>query len=109
MLLSIAVYYKKQPELVHRFNVQILLILVFIDIFWLLIMGFVWSHDENDSEYWKELTTMHSLVRLGVWGELLLSITIICILGIDYKQSYGKWLNPTDLNYESKNNEMINY
>ena len=108
MLLSIAVYYKKQPELVHKFNVQIMLILVLIDIFWLLIMSFVWTHDENDSEYWKELSTMHSLVRIGVWGELLLSCTIIGILFIDYRQEYGKILNPIDLNYESKNNELMN-
>ena len=107
MLLSIAVYYKKQPELVHRFNVQVLLILVLIDIFWLLIMRFVWSHDNDDSEYWKELTTMHSLVRFGVWGELLLSCIIIGILFFDYKQVYGKNLNPLDLNYESKIDEPM--
>ena len=110
LLLSIAVYYKKQPELVHRFNAQILLILVLIDIFWIIIMSFIWSHNENDSEYWKELTTMHSLVKFGVWGELLLSCTIIVILFVDYKQVYGKNLNPIDLNYETKNDEsMINF
>ena len=49
MLLSIAVYYEKKPELVHRFNFQIMLILILIDIFWLLIIGFVWEHDEKDN------------------------------------------------------------
>ncbi len=73
-------------------------------------MKFVWSHDNNDSEYWKELSTMHSLVRWGVWGELLLSCSIIVILFIDYKEVYGKNLNPIDLNYENKSNDpMINY
>ena len=73
-------------------------------------MKFVWSHDDTDSEYWKELITMHNLVRWGVWGELLLSCTIIVILFIDYKQVYGKNLNPIDLNYESKSNDpMMNY
>ena len=81
-----------------------------IDVFWLLIMSFVWSHDDSDSEYWKELTTMHGLVKLGVWGELLLSCAIIVILFLDYKQVYGKNLNPIDLNYESKSNDpMMNY
>ena len=109
MLLSIAVYYKKQPELVHRFNVQILLILVFIDIFWLIIMGFVWTHDKDDSEYWKELSTLHSLVRWGVWAELLLSCGIIGLLFFDYKESYGSYLNPLSLNYDNKKNDpMIN-
>ena len=107
MLLSIAVYYKKQPELVHRFNVQICLILIFIDIFWLIIMGFVWSHYYNDSEYWKELSTLHNLIKYGVWGELLLSCAITSILFLDYKQIYGSYLNPLDLNYESKNNDPI--
>ena len=73
-------------------------------------MSFVWSHDDSDSEYWKELTTIHSLVKLGVWGELLLSCAIIVILFWDYKQVYGKNLNPIDFNYESKNDEpMINF
>ena len=107
MLLSIAVYYKKQPELVQRFSVQILLILVFIDIFWLIIMGFVWSHDKDDSEYWKELSTLHSLVRWGVWGELILSCVIIGLLFIDYKESYGNFLNPLSLNYENKKNDPM--
>jgi len=107
LLLSIAVYYKKQPELVQRFSVQILLILVFIDIFWLIIMGFVWSHDKDDSEYWKELSTLHSLVRWGVWGELILSCVIIGLLFIDYKESYGNFLNPLSLNYENKKNDPM--
>ena len=110
LLLSIAVYYKKKPELVHRFNVQILLVLVLIDVFWLLIMSFVWSHDDSDSEYWKELTTLHGLVKFGVWGELLLSSAIIVILFFDYKEAYGKIINPLDFNYESKNDDpMINF
>ena len=110
MLLSIAVYYKKQPELVHRFNVQICLILILIDIFWLIIMGLVWTHDENDSEYWKELSTLHYIVRYGVWGEPLLSCAITGILFYEYKQTYGSYLNPLDLNYESKNNDpILNY
>ena len=74
-------------------------------------MSFVWEHDEaNDSVYWKELTTLHGLIRYGVYGELILSCVIIGILFIDYKQIYGKNLNPLDLNYESKNiDPMINY
>ena len=107
LLLSIAVYYKKQPELVHRFNVQILLILILIDIFWLIIMSFVWEHDNEDSEYWKELSNLHGIIKYGVWGELLLSCVIVVILFLDYKEIYGKNLNPLDLNYESKNNDPI--
>jgi hypothetical protein len=66
-------------------------------------MGFVWSHDKDDSEYWNELSTLHSLVRYGVWAELLLSCSIIGLLFVDYKQSYGNYLNPISLNYENKN------
>ena len=105
MLLSIAVYYEKKPELVHRFNFQIMLILILIDIFWLLIIGFVWEHDEKDNEYWKELSGLHSLVRYGVIGELLLSCTIVILLFLDYRQVYGKLLNPLDFNYQNKNDE----
>ena len=110
LLLSIATYYKKQPELVHKFVVQVLIILVFIDLFWILIMRFVWSHDKDDSEYWKGLSTLHSLIRYGVYGELIISATIICLLFLDYKDRYRVNLNPLNFNYENKSNEqMMNY
>ena len=73
-------------------------------------MGFVWEHDNKDSEYWKELITLHSLIKYCVWGELLLSFGIICLLFIDYRETYGKNLNPIDFNYENKKTEpMINF
>ena len=65
-------------------------------------MGFVWTHENNDSEYWKELSTLHNIVRYGVWGEFLLSCAVIGILFFYYKQIYGSYLYPLDLNYESK-------
>ena len=110
LLLSIATYYKKQPELVHKFIVQVLIILVFIDIFWLFIMSFVWSHDKDDTEYWQGLTTLHGLIRYAVYAEVILSGTIICLLFLDYKQTYGNNLNPLNLNYDNKKDEqMMNY
>ena len=109
LLLSIATYYKKQPELVHKFIVQVLFILVFIDLFWLLIISFVWSHDKGDTDYWKGLSTLHSLIRYAVYGEIILSAIVIVLLFIDYKQTYGNNLNPLNLNYESKKDEIMNY
>ena len=70
-------------------------------------MSFVWEHDNEDSEYWKELSNLHGIIKYGVWGELLLSFAIVVILFLDYKEIYGKNLNPLDLNYESKNNDPI--
>ena len=73
-------------------------------------MSFVWSHDKDDTEYWKGLTTLHGLIRYAVYGEIILSGTIICLLFLDYKQTYGNNLNPLNLNYESKKDEqMMNY
>ena len=90
--------------------VQVLIILVFIDLFWLLIMGFVWSHDKDESEYWKGLSTLHSLIRFAVYGETLLTAVIIGLLFLDYKDTYKVNLNPLNFNYDNKNNEqMMNY
>ena len=71
--------------------------------------AFVWSHDNDDTEYWKGLTTLHSLVTYGVYGEIILSCIIIGLLFLDYKQTYGNNLNPLNLNYENKKDEMMNY
>ena len=109
LLLSFATYYKKQPELVHKFIVQVLFILVFIDLFWLLIISFVWSHDKGDTEYWEGLSTLHFLIRYAVYGEIILSAIVIVLLFLDYKQTYGNNLNPLNLNYENKKDEMMNY
>ena len=110
LLLAIATYYKKQPELVHKFIVQVMIILLFIDLFWVLVINFVWSHDKDDNDYWASLSTLHSLIKFSVYGEMILSATIIGLLFVDYKQTYGNNLNPLSLSYENKNNEhMINY
>ena len=70
-------------------------------------MGFVWEHDEKESEYWKELTSLHNLVTYGVWGEVLLSCAIEVLLFLDYKDNYGKYLNPLQFDYENKNNNPM--
>ena len=107
LLLAIATYYKKQPELVHKFIVQILIILLFIDVFWVIVINFVWSHDKNDTEYWAGLSTLHSLIKYAVYGEALLTAIIIGLLFLDYKQTYGNNLNPLSLSYENKNSDQI--
>ena len=107
LLLAIATYYKKQPELVHKFIVQILIILLFIDVFWVIVINFIWSHDKNDTEYWAGLSTLHSLIKFAVYGEALLTGIIIGLLFLDYKQTYGNNLNPLSLSYENKNSDQI--
>ena len=95
------------PELVIKFIVQISIVLVIIDIVWLFIMSFVWTHENNDSDYWKGLSTMHSMVRCAVYGELILSTSIIGILFYYYYQRFKVRLNPLDFNYNMKNNEEM--
>ena len=81
--------------------------LLFIDLFWLLIISFVWSHDKDDTEYWAGLSTLHSIIKYAVYGEIALTVTIIVILFLDYKQTYGNNLNPLNLNYDNKKDEQI--
>ena len=70
-------------------------------------MSFVWEHGENDSDYWKSLSGMHSLVRYAVYGELLLTLSIIGLLFYYYQVKYSVKLNPLNFNYNLKNNEHI--
>ena len=73
-------------------------------------MRFVWSHDKDDTEYWAGLLTLHSIIKYAVYGEIALTVAIIVILFLDYKQTYGNNLNPLSLSYENKSNEqMMNY
>ena len=73
-------------------------------------MSFVWSHGKDDTEYWSGLSTLHSLIRYAVYGEIILSAVIVGLLFLDYKQTYGNNLNPLNLNYENKKDEqMLNF
>ena len=73
-------------------------------------MAFVWSHGEDDTEYWGALSTLHGLIRYAFYWEIILSCIIIGLLFVDYKQTYGNNLNPLNLNYDNKRDEqMMNY
>ncbi len=74
-------------------------------------MSYSWKHDEDDNEYWKGLSLLHSLVKYCVFGELILSFLIIVLLFHDYKQTYNVNLNPLNFDYSLNKNEehIMNY
>ena len=111
LLLGIATYYKRQPSLMHKLIVQILLLLTLIDVFWIFLIGGVWEHNEKDTEFWGSLSLIHTLVKVGAYVEIILSLTIVGILFVDYKQTYNTVLNPLNFKYNdvSKNGPMMNY
>ena len=72
-----------------------------------MMMSFVWQHGDGDSDYWKGLSGMHSLIRYGVYVELILSSSIIGILFYYYQATFKVKLKPLDFNYNLNNNDEI--
>ena len=94
----------------HKLIVQILILLIIIDIFWLFIISAIWEHNDKDTEFWGSLSFIHSLVKLGAYLEIIISVVTVAILFIDYKQTYNTILNPLNFKYsEDKNLSMMNY
>ena len=94
----------------HKLIVQILLLLTLIDIFWIFIIRGVWEHNEKDTEFWGSLSFIHTLVKIGAYIEIILSLTIVGILFVDYKQTYNTVLNPLNFKYnDDSKNAPMNY
>lgn len=65
-----------------------LILLVIADIIWVSVMSGVWSHDGESSQYWKDLSKIHSFGIIMAYLECLLKLLIVAYLAYDYKQKY---------------------
>ena len=62
VLIIIGLFYTKFPKLITKISVHIYVGLCILDLIWLIIMMFVWTHGEGSSTFWKSLSFMHNLI-----------------------------------------------
>ena len=88
ILVIIGLFYDKYPKLILKISIHIYIGLCILDLIWLIIMMFVWTHGEGSSRFWKSLSFMHNFIYwFGVF-ELIGKCYLIILLSNEFKQ-YG--------------------
>ena len=110
-------FYNRTPKITTKIIIQLLAILSFADIIWIIFFSGAWTHlskeeraksGNNDSEdviqYWDSLWFIHGFVYFLSFVELILKLLLLYYLIVDYKGKYslGDLLN---LNYDETNND----
>ena len=111
-------FYNRTPKITTKIIIQLLAILSFADIIWIIFFSGAWTHlskeeraksGDNDSEdviqYWDSLWFIHGFVYFLSFVELILKLLLLYYLIVDYKGKYslGDLLN---LNYDETNNDV---
>ena len=110
-------FYNRTPKITTKIIIQLLAILSFADIIWIIFFSGAWTHlskeeraksGNNDSEdviqYWDSLWFIHGFVYFLSFVELILKLLLLYYLIVDYKGKYslGDLLN---LNYDETNKD----
>ena len=78
-----------KQKTVNRFQIQILLISLLFDIFWILKYNSYWCHGEETSELWQSLSLIHNCAfYLGI-VECLIKIIIVLFIYQDFTKIQG--------------------
>ena len=73
LLIVLNQYYNKYPMLIQKIHFHGNIVMILIDIIWLIIMSFVWSHSQdknNKIKYWSSIKLIHNIVYYLVFIEI---------------------------------------
>ena len=62
ILIITCLFYNKYPKLILKISIHIYIGLCILDLIWLIIMMFVWTHGKGSSQFWKSLSIMHNFI-----------------------------------------------
>jgi hypothetical protein len=68
--------------------IQILVLLSFYDIIWMIFSFPVWSHDRQSDIFWNSLSSIHTMGKIFAVIELALKFITIFFLFNSYKTKY---------------------
>lgn len=69
---------------------QIVLLGIIFDLVWLILMASIWSHKDNDSEYWNSLSWMHNLIYYFSFVEIIIKGILVYLIFANLgKAHYG--------------------
>ena len=86
-------FYNQNPKLFLKIIVQVLVVLIAADIVWIIVISTTWKHSSTDrNDYWSSLSTIHTIVIILAYLELILKALTVAYLIYDYNQK-----NPQEL------------
>ena len=93
-------YFKTYQRVSTKILFQIILMMCIYDILWIIVMAFVWNHDQDKNtsiKYWASLKVMHSIVYFIAFGELVLKLVIEYFVVKMNKQAMGNYFDVKNL------------
>ena len=102
-------FYNSKTKAITKIIIQIITILIFADIIWIILFSTAWEHDsesESTSEEvqsWDSLWFVHGLVYVLAYLELILKGFLLYYLVVDFKEKY-KLKDLFNLNYDDEKN-----
>ena len=76
-------------QLILRFQLQILLISLMFDVFWILKYNSYWCHGEETDELWQSLSSIHNCAFYLGFIEFLLKIPVIFFIYREFTNVQG--------------------
>ena len=103
-------FYNSKTKAITKIIIQMITILIFADIIWILLFSSAWEHNsENeidvseDIQFWDSLWFVHKLVYVLAYLELILKGFLLYYLVVDFKEKY-KFKDLFNLNYDDEKN-----
>ena len=102
-------FYNSKTKAITKIIIQMITILIFADIVWILLFSSAWEHgsqSENISEdvqCWDSLWFVHKLVYVFAYLELILKGFLLYYLVVDFREKY-KLKDLFNLNYDDEKN-----
>lgn len=88
--------------LIEKIHFQGIILMIIIDILWVIIMTFVWSHsndEDSNIKYWSSLKLIHNIVYYLVFVEIAFKCYITYFIFSHYKKTYSDTSNLNNFKY----------
>ena len=113
-LMLLTNFYNQNPKATTKIIIQMLTVLIFADIIWIILFSTAWEHNDEtqekssdgDNQFWDSLWFVHKIVYILAYLELILKAFLLYYLMADFKEKY-KLIELFNLNYDDGKNSSI--
>ncbi len=88
LLLILNNFYNDDSKFFSKVIIQILLLLSFYDIIWMIFTFPLWNHEKENDIFWNHLSTIHTMGKIFAFFELALKLITIFFIFNSYKTKY---------------------
>ena len=90
----------EKQNIISRIQLQLLIISLLFDIFWIIKYNSIWTHGDGTSELWQSLSTVHNIAFcLGIF-EFLIKIGLCLFLYKEFVVNQGSLKDLVNFKYK---------